>query len=385
MSPLRPLLTCEPVRRLIPLGVRFVAAAKVAENECGRKRAQTVADSEWIWKYSENEVYYCVRERDTFSNVAVLSISLFRCVRMVNFLQLCDEQDSSHESRQRWLYMTHPDIFQQHWSIFQQYGRTLACLVLEVQGFFTRHRDRTPVYVNRRGSGPKALYAIETQWRPGRSPRDNLVEHLDRLYERALPGSQALQQRKREEQGSFDESHTHSVDYKGLHRSITVGLSHPSSSRRRRKGGRDNSSGSHGKSDNYGETLLGTRILAACQRRSQSGSRTLGPWCPSALRKDHDLQQLFVQWRLKSIEWRVIVSAALTNRFPPEMRIYLKDELLRALPWRKKYAKKFVEESSMDIVLGYFVLVLTEVLPGPPLSPREDKRVLKDFARTLQW
>lgn len=91
---------------------------------------------EWVWNYGELEKYLCVEKGDTVMGPRY--ISRYRCVQMIAFLGLCPEQEFSCKAQGQWYSMAKWSRTKAREPTFRQFGRTLALLVLEVQGFYTR-------------------------------------------------------------------------------------------------------------------------------------------------------------------------------------------------------------------------------------------------------
>lgn len=139
------------------------------------------SEEEWTWARATS-VYYCVREKDTCVEIANLFISQPRCLQMIRFLQLCNEQEFPCEPQREWLRMATREDFDGKAMPFRQFGRTLTMLILEIQSFYTRHPDAVPrAFKLGSRTRRKGFYYVETHWKAGNSSRDNFMEHLKRL------------------------------------------------------------------------------------------------------------------------------------------------------------------------------------------------------------
>lgn len=306
---------------------------------------------------------------------------------MIRFLQLCDEHGFSCEVQQRWLRMANAQDFKKSGSVFKQMGRTVALLVLEIQNFFAYHPDKIPSPVRIEKPGPKMKEAVEAYWQGNETVKAQLEKHLDRLYYQLFAKDQTCLQTRGEEQSPIDGSRADT-----LHATTNLDTSCTTSGKASfafRQGREVLSEKQQSFQGLWQNTQLdNTHETLPVSLRSGSPFPSLGPWCSKLVHENAKVGDLLEKWRFSPISLSVIIQEARQNHFPRPMQRYLHQELLPGLPEDKKYktySVEFVTPPGMDIVLGYFLLVLTKKLPAPPLSPKDDRRVLEDFGRTLEW
>jgi hypothetical protein len=99
------------------------------------------------------------------------------------------------------------------------------------------------------------------------------------------------------------------------------------------------------------------------------------------VREDRILE-LYQDWKSSSISWASIFSTADAHGFEPRFRNFSKKSL-PALPCETREGQSYVAARDIDVVLGYFVLVLSGELLAPPLLPKHHPFVLEDLAGTL--
>lgn len=341
---------------------------------------------EWIWEDGPTSIYYCVRQKDIWSDTRHrhFSITQSRCLQMVRFLQLCNEQKFPCKAQTQWLRMASREDFFSRAALFEQFGRTLAMLILEIQSFFVRHPEKVPrAYISRRRGRPRGIYCVERYWNEDESVRDNLIKHLDRLYASAFNELGECGMWK-DEAGFIEESCLCTLHSKITEDSVLVGGYTATSVRPcvSQEGLRLEKK-SMEKAPDIAVCLSSPGAVLGLRSTTHSSNLAAGSGLSG--RNQDRVLELCRQWRNSSISCRSIVLTAYAYGFEQGLIDYL-EILLPALPCHKdSQSQIFVTPQGMESVLGYFVLILCGELSDPPLSPHDDPAVLQDLSKALDW
>lgn len=360
---------------------RLATAERLILPFFGTKYVRKDCEADWIWDYLPSSKFYCVREKDTGDHLPGMFFSQSRCLRMVRFLQLCSEQAFPCDAQRRWLRMATSPAFDGNTALFKQFSRTLAMLVLQTQSFDARYPDKVPIAC--KSFKRHAAYYVEYHWINHESVKDNLMKHLDRLCTipsvmREECGIEDYEWGSVEEpcictlQPEISEELTFAADRPSTparlcarqetlsHKGLSVQKAHETTL----------SPVAHGAVLN-----LGTNNCSATAHDQPRRSKAV---------RGERIRELYQKWSSSSVSWESILSTARAYGSRIQFIQYL-NRLLPVLPCDELQGRFYVTAQGMDVVLGYFVLVLTEELTTIPMLPKDDPSVLEDLARTLDW
>jgi hypothetical protein len=320
---------------------RLQTAERLARNDPEITYVGARSADDWIWRYGPDSVYYDIRDR-----CSKMADSPSRQLQMIRFLQLCDEQEFTRDDQQLWLQTARAISKRRASTLLKHFRQDLGYACARRSRFYTQHPNETPRAHTQPSSGAaKDHYPIRCHWKNSESVKNNLIDHLRRLYEMKFgEGAASMEEH---EKGSDNKS-----CFVTLRQHIPDGTV------------ADSGKGVGASERQKALQCLSTKVTSKSGAASSAKNSRLG--CSKTVREDQ-ARDLYRQWTSATVSCQSILIAAYAHGCEQGLIEYLKP-LLLTLPCKKVQGQSYVTAQGMDVVLGYFVLVLLGEITKPPWS-----------------